>query len=232
IPARELIALLDGIAPAGDTARQALERLRAWDGAMERDAVAPTIYAAFRERLMRELLSPLLGPLTADAFATLPSAPVYHVARLKALLAEWIRLDDRTLLPPGTEWRAALGHALEGASAELRAMLGPDVEMWRGGAVHTTQPRHPLSAVFPDEAALLDPPPVALAGDGETVQAAAFVPAAGYGVTAASVARYVFDLGDWNGSAWIVPFGASGHPGSPHYADQARDWSEVRLRPM
>ena len=232
IPARELLALLDGLSPTGDGARQALPRLRAWDGTMERDAVAPTIYAAFRERLMRDLLSPLLGPLAPEAFAALPGAPVNHGARLRALLAEWIRLDDRTLLPPGTDWPIALGRALDGAVVELRALLGPDVDEWRWGRVHMTRPRHPLSAVFPEEAALLDPPSVAVGGDGDTVQASTFIPGAGYGVTAGSVARYVFDLGDWTGSSWIVPLGASGHPGSPHYADQAQDWGEVRLRPM
>jgi penicillin amidase len=95
-----------------------------------------------------------------------------------------------------------------------------------------TRPRHPLSAVFSDEASFLDPPPVAAGGDGDTVQAAAFISTAGYGITSTSVARYVFDLDDWSRSAWIVPLGASGHPGSPHYADQAQDWAHVRLRPM
>jgi penicillin amidase len=71
-----------------------------------------------------------------------------------------------------------------------------------------------------------------MGGDGETVQAAEFVPAAGFQLMLTSVARYVFDLGDWERSAWIVPLGASGHPGSPHYADQAGDWAAVRLRPM
>ena len=42
----------------------------------------------------------------------------------------------------------------------------------------------------------------------------------------------MFDLGDWERSAWIVPLGASGHPESPHYADQSADWAAVRLRPM
>jgi penicillin amidase len=29
-----------------------------------------------------------------------------------------------------------------------------------------------------------------------------------------------------------VPLGSSGHPGSPHYADQAATWGEVHLLPM
>jgi len=232
IPARELIALLDGVASADSLAGLALERLRAWDGVMDRDGVAPTIFAAVRERLMRALLAPLFGPLAPEAFGTMPGGPVNHAARLKALLAEWIRRDERTLLPPGDDWPAALRRALEEAVADLRAALGPDPDAWRWSRVHVTRPRHPLSPVFPEDAALLDPPSVATGGDGETVQAGGYVPAAGYAVTMTSVARYVFDLGDWGNSAWIVPLGTSGHPGSPHYADQAQDWANIRLRPM
>jgi len=45
----------------------------------------------------------------------------------------------------------------------------------------------------------------------------------------ASVARYAFDLGDWDSSGWIVPHGSSGHPDSPHVADQAQDWAAASL---
>ncbi len=232
IPAGELLDLLDAVVPTGRLARQALERLRAWDGAMAREAVAPAIYAVFRERLMRDFFSPLLGGLAPDAFGTLPGGPVTHMARLHALLAAWMRADDRALLPRGIGWPAALSQAFDAAVEELRASLGSDIEQWHWAKLHVTNPRHPLSAVFSEAAPLLDPPSVAVSGDGDTVQAGTFVPAAGFAVTSTSVARYVFDLNDWDNSAWIVPLGASGHPGSGHYADQAQDWADVRLRPM
>ena len=31
---------------------------------------------------------------------------------------------------------------------------------------------------------------------------------------------------------WIVPLGASGHPGSPHFADQAQMWADVEYAPQ
>jgi penicillin amidase len=46
------------------------------------------------------------------------------------------------------------------------------------------------------------------------------------------VTRYCFDLSDWDKSGWTSPLGASGHPGSPHYADQVPAWAEQRLHPM
>lgn len=232
IPALELLDHLDGVVPSGELGRKALARLRAWDGAMARDGVAPAIYAVFRQRLMRDLLSPVLGTLASDAFGTLPTGPVNHMARLRALLAGWIRTDDRTLLPPEGTWPSALSQAFNAAIEELRMILGPEIERWRWGKLHATKPRHPLSAIFPDAAAFLDPPSIEVSGDGDTVQAGTFIPAAGFAVATASVARYVFDLNDWGDSAWILPLGASGHPGSRHYADQALDWANVRLRPM
>ena len=172
------------------------------------------------------------APWRAEAFAAAPSAAVAHVARLRGRLAEWIRADDRTLLATGDDWGSAMARALARAVATLRETLGPDPAAWTWGRLHVARPRHPLSAAFPAAAALLDPPASPAGGDGDTVQAADFVPAAGFELTLTSVARYVFDLGDWERSAWIVPLGASGHPGSPHYADQSADWAAVRLRPM
>jgi penicillin amidase len=47
-----------------------------------------------------------------------------------------------------------------------------------------------------------------------------------------SVNRYIDDPADWRRSRWVVPLGASGHPGSPHYADQATLWSDVKTIPQ
>jgi penicillin amidase len=154
------------------------------------------------------------------------------MARLRARLGEWIRRDDRRVLPPGEEWPAVLARALAGAVGELRARLGPDMVRWQWGRIHVTRPQHPLSLLSPEWAPALDPPSVAMGGDGETVQNTSFIATAGYAITATSVARYAFDLADWERSGWVVPLGVSGHPGSTHYADQIPAWQDGRLLPM
>ena len=116
------------------------------------------------------------------------------------------------------------------AVAWLRQELGDEPQTWQWARLHRTTPRHPLSAVFPDLAVLLNPPSVAMGGDGDTVQAATI--GTGYSVGSTSVARFIFDLRDRQHSAWVVPLGASGHPGSPHYADQADAWAAMQLYPM
>jgi penicillin amidase len=96
--------------------------------------------------------------------------------------------------------------------------------------VHRTRVVHPLARSFPDVADELNPRSVSMGGDGDCVQAGSAE--LGTYVLHSSVARYVFDVGDWDNSGWIVPMGSSGHPESPHYADQLDDWADVRLRPM
>ena len=240
LPARELIGLLARLhiaevpGPHRDDPRwtAALTCLLAWDHVMDVDGAAPAIYTAFRERLMRDLMTPILGPLAAEAFAAVPGGGVTHMWGLKARLAEMIGADDRSLLPPGADWPSALARALASAVADLGEALGEDMAAWRWGHLHVTRPRHPLAAGFPQVTATLDPPSVAVGGDAETVNASGYVPGAGYHVALTSVARYVFDLGDWESSAWVVPCGASGHAGSPHWTDQLPAWSQCRLLPM
>jgi penicillin amidase len=240
LPARELLdavarhRLTEAPGPHQDDplCHAALVRLFAWDHVMNKDAVAPTIYAAFRERLARDLMAPILGPLAAEAFAAVPGGGTAFMVRLKARLAEMVRDDDRSLLPPDTDWPVVLARALGGAVAELRETLGGDMDAWQWARLHVTRPRHPLVAAFPHLATTLNPPAVAVDGDGETVNAASFLPGAGYHVAVTSVARYVFDLGDWENSGWVVPCGASGHPADPHRADQLTAWAECRLLPM
>jgi len=53
-------------------------------------------------------------------------------------------------------------------------------------------------------------------------------PRAAYG----ALARYAFDVGGFENSRWSVFLGASGHPASPHHADQHADWAACRMRPI
>lgn len=134
-----------------------------------------------------------------------------------------LRADDATLLR-GASWDALLREALE------EVAVAPPIEGW--GEMHRPRFAHPLSALFPEAAPLLDPPAAALAGDGDTVQANGLVAPSGASAAYGALARYAFDVGEWENSRWSVFLGASGHPGSPHYADQHAMWAECRMAPM
>lgn len=232
IPAQVYLKLLKQIQPLDAFSAAAQQQLRTWNGAMEHDAVAPTIYSAFRLRLHRTILTHLVGELTDEMFAATGRGAPNHLRQLAVWLVTMAEANDTTWLPPGGDWPSLVARALAAGVSDLRARLGDNLEDWQWGQVHHTQPRHSLSEVFPEFAPLLDPPAVAMGGDGDTPQAASYSPADPYVMTSMSVARYVFDTADWNNSRWIVPLGSSGHPGSPHYTDQASAWSQVDLIPM
>jgi penicillin amidase len=226
------VAHLVGLVPRDEWERASIDRLRAWDRTMERESVAAAIYVVTRDAVCRRLahdprLVGLRAPLPDEPSGTFQPLEL----RLWALSTGLLDAGDTTLLPDRT-WPDVLAAALTEAVSILRTGLGDDVEAWRWGALHVARPRHPLGAATPVAAAHLDPPSVEMAGEWDTVMCAAHPAGHGYGVSSTSVARYVFDLADWDRSAWIVPLGASGDATSPHFADQQSAWAQGELVPM
>ena len=78
----------------------------------------------------------------------------------------------------------------------------------------------------------LNPPKFSVSGDGDTPHNAGYSNVSRFDVVATSVARYMFDIADWNNSRWIVPLGSSGHPGSKNYADQGYLWKDDKVIKM
>jgi penicillin amidase len=232
IPGRVFAAMLTQVAPADVFSAQAKMLLQAWDGTMAPDSAAAMVYAVCREYLIRAVMEPLLGVLAREALGGGLYGGLMSMSQLRARLHHMMQADDRRLLPAGTDWTSLLATALARAMSWLRQELGDDLRAWQWGRLHRTAPRHPLAVVFPELGEVLNPPAVTVGGDGDTVQAASFNASIGYTVSSTSVARYVFEVGNWQRSAWAVPFGSSGHPGSPHHADQASTWAGVQLYPM
>jgi len=238
IPSRAFVDLARAISPLDAASGEARDRLLAWDGTMAPDSADAAVYAVWREEITQLLLAgPVFEPLKAvdGKWALQPAQEMPLAKRLRNVFYGLMKARDAAVLPPGDTWESLGARALAAAVAWLAETLGPDQSAWRWDRIHGTHPRHPLSATFPEAAALLDPPAVGVGGDGDTPQAAGYpggTGAAGYTVSGTSVTRYVFDLADWDNSRWVVPLGASGHPGSPHYADQQAAWSQQQLYPM
>lgn len=232
IPAARYVDLILRANPTEDLTAEAQQIVRRWDRGMRRDEPAPAIYRTFRDQLTRALLKIAFGQLADEALDNTGSGVPGSAARMEAILGQMGKEGDGTVLPPAVDWSALISTSLSDALAFLKDRLGPDIENWRWGSVHFTSPCHTLSATLPSLAALLDPPSVPMPGDGDTPLCAASHPSDPEVVGNASVARYVFDPSDWDNSRWIVPLGASGHPGSPHYSDQTPVWAGLKLAPM
>ena len=233
IPAQAYAGFMRRVEPQDSLSAQAKDKLIAWDGQMDAGRVEPTIYSAFRDALLREVLEQNLGP-ELGRLAWNPDGRGLggFLARLKARLIELIDQDDRRLLAPGDDWQALMSRALSAGTAQLKEVLGDDMGKWRWDLVHQARPAHTLSMAYPQFAALLDPPPILTSGDGDTPLAGSYSLSDPATVTGLSVVRYAFDTSDWDQSLWAVPLGSSGHPGSAHYHDQSETWRKVEMIPM
>ena len=232
IPGRIFSDIIKGLEPRDEAFAKARQMLGEWDGSMERDAVAPTLYSAFRVKQLRKIIGRLAGPLAEEMFTSAGRGAPRHLNEIASLLVTMARDDDTSLLAPGSDWKSVSAGALSEALEYLKGRLGEDMEKWHWGRVHHTTPVHPLSGFFPGLSSLLNPPSMPMGGDGDTPQMGNYSPGSPFTMTLMSVVRYVYDTADWDNSRWAVPLGVSGHPGSPHYADQAPIWADVDLVPM
>ncbi|GAB3104587.1 penicillin acylase family protein [Isoptericola nanjingensis] len=228
--AAELVAWLPSVEPVGT--QGPADRLRAWAAAGARmDAGSPdaALFARWRHALVRRVAAaPALAPLHAPHGLPEVFAPWLDVvARVGDALAP--------ILASGVvDGRRLAGEAL--ADVDGRADPLPDPpeaarETW--GDLHRLAPLHALGLV-PGAAVPAVPAEQArpLGGAGDAVRCTAGVPGVTHAVLHGSVARWVWDLGDRRRSRWGVPFGASGDPRSPHFADQHPAWADARTVPI
>ena len=227
IPALVYMDILKEVVPSGSVEESAKKILIEWNGVMDSDSTAATIYSAFRLKLHDRVFQNLFGSLAGEALIAGGRGAPRHVSQLASNLVTDADFRNESLLPEGETWESIVPKAFGDGILWLIDILGEDVSSWEWGRVHHTNPVHPLSEYHPDLSKKLDPPSVAMGGDGDTPQAGSFAHTNPFVMTGMSVARYVFDASNWDNSRWIVPLGSSGHPGSPHYADQLDIWSKV-----
>lgn len=235
MPARIFVERLAAMRPSDPEVQHARAILLEWDCRMDRSSPAAVIYGVARAHLFRRVMCAAFGPLAdaaLDAASGVGRGAAPHAGTLYARAVAAMAEDDDWGLGTGETWAECIESALGEAIRELRSRLGDDMRDWKWGTIHHTLPLHPLSEVFPECAELLDPPQVETHGDGDTPLAGAYSMADRCVATVMSVNRYIHDPSDWRNSRWIVPLGASGHPGSAHYADQARPWADIETIPQ
>jgi penicillin amidase len=225
-----LLRRLDKV-PAGtnDADAESVVRdvLAGWDYNFTIESPAPSVWVAFWERWIRRVAAVRFPERQVNLAATQAGA----VARL-ALLGD----------PGGVAWfgdhdvDSAVAEAASAALGWLRETLGPSPADWRWGQAHTITWEHALATQGPrevraDAAALFNVGPFPTSG-GPVVRAAGYSTAHPFQVPSGATYRLVADLSPNGGMVATSTTGQSGHPSSPHYADQASLWLGDRYHPF
>lgn len=216
---RDFVAALEFKDPA---AKRLQAQLAAWDGHMAVDSLAAAAYIAIRIELTRRAaecsgLSGVRGNLFTQV-----SPGIRAENQLWWSIPGLLRDDDTTLLR-GQTWRALVTAAVQQVAAGRQSP-------W--GEVHRPQLIHPLLMVMPERKAELAHLSADVPGDNDTVCATGCIPSMGPRTLYASLARYVFDVGAWQNSRWIVFHGVSGNPTDPWFMNQNTLWSRGEMIPM
>ncbi len=210
-----------------------LELLENWDAEVSEASVAASVYAVVRRRWAEGVVARL--GVDAVEFGAPGWPRSIDASRMSFEGASTLLVDGTWHLVPGLHDRdamvSAISSCVDEAATELEQRLGPDISTWTWGRIHRMASPHPLANALHD-ARGLHPPIDGCPGDGDTVRCGTMFPETGERAAAASVARYVFDLADWDNSGWVVPHGVSGVPGSGHDLDQRAQWLAGALIPM
>lgn len=217
---------------SGKIAR-AMKLLTEWDCALTDDSSTAALYSMVAAKLSVLVVKANYGSLSERMLTSLDSGAEEHYRRhLKSALVADLESGDESLLPDGSTWNAVLSDAIQQAISDLETRLGTEWESWRWGDLHRSVQQHPLSMLFPEISDSLNPPRVETSGDGDTPYASGARTGVDFTTGSGPVNRYIHDPSDWSQGRWIVPLGASGHPGSPHYADQQQMWAKVQTIPQ
>ncbi len=228
-----ICAIIANLEPSSELGRTARGIVADWDHRSTADSAGAVVYTTFRQAWATDV-DRRIGVRTGD---------IGEAGWPRALDASRMLLDASTnllltggweLVPgieTGDELHAILSDLLDQAVADIATELGDDPAAWRWDAQHVMLSPHPLAAARP-EAADLALPVTGVPGDGETVRAGGVATMYGLRSYLSSVARYVFDVADWDNSGWIVPHGVSGVRGSGHDLDQRDAWLACELIPM
>ncbi len=223
-------ALLEADVPSSfDAAGQDL--LRDWDRRASADSAGAAYFAAVWSTLLQLMF---WDELVEGAR---PTGGGRWLAVVAGLLErpddEW--WDDRTTVGLVEGRDEILSRALSSARSELAVEMGKDADGWEWGKVHVAAPQHPVlgaEGVPSLVRRMVNPGPVVVGGGSSVVNATSWDAGTdSYAVTAAPSMRMVVDLADLDASTWVNLTGVSGHPASPHYADQLDDWAAGRTFP-
>jgi penicillin amidase len=234
IPGLEAVSRLSRLEPAGQRERNAIERLRSWDGSLNIATTAGTIYQAFLLRLAREVARAAIGDRDLaerwldradNGFTPHVTSPWRWHSHLMDL---WAEADDELI---GRPWDGLVLESLAGALDDLSDRFGPDPDSWRWGEIHEMEFPHPLGEANPLLRRLLNRR-IEVGGAQETVCQIAFDPNDPYRAIWAPSWRMVADPTDPDRSRWQMFSGQSGHPASPHYDDLQAAWQAGRTQPM
>ncbi|WP_434518611.1 penicillin acylase family protein [Pseudomonas sp. NFX1] len=220
---------IEALPPAQrDKARDALARLKAFDGRLSPVSADAALYELFLQAFARETFLDDLGPVSSPAWqAFVSNARLSYSAQADHLLGRedspfW---DDRST-PQKEDKPAILARSLAAAVDAGTAQLGADRRAWQWGKLH--QYRWPAPA-YHGLGDTVSRSPLAAGGDFSTLALTPYAWGNDFDTRLPASARMVVDFGQAEPLQVLTSSGQSGNPASQHYGDGLDAWFKGRF---
>lgn len=238
LPAVKMVPLLTALAPRNARQAEALGYLKHWNGAMDADSQAATIFNVWMKHLGRSLFSERLRIdwNRRDQSAYLESLVAgASVDQLHAALADpdspWCA---RAGQDPARACRRHMADALDEALAEIARVAGSDMASWRWGSVHEAYYAHtPFSKVKFLDTLFERRVPSGGSADTINVANATLSQSKRYQQTIGATFRQIIALAPQRQThLYMNSIGQSGNVFSQHYANMVKPFHHAGYLPL
>ena len=225
--------LFKEIEDGGNNEKEAalLDDLLKWDGSYNMNSKETVLYHRWIYYILKNTFQDELGEARLDQLLKTHLLKRSIAPLINSPSSVWWN-DIRTDEVKETK-NQIIKKSLEDAFSSLYEDLGPDLDLWTWGRIHTLEHRHPIGEV---EAlrSFFNVGPYPVEGSREVINNLSFQydSSSSYKVHSGPSTRRVIDFSDVENGMSILPTGQSGNPFSEHYKDQAEMYNRGAYRKM
>jgi penicillin amidase len=210
--------------------KKALVALKNWDFVANAEGVAPTVFHATINQMVKNTFMKRIGEQLYEQYIN-NSYIAFNAMRNLIAQGQSVWFDD-----PDTQSVEGLSEMIiksfEEAIAYLDGKMGSKVDDWKWGELHTLTLYHLFGKSSSLMGFFMNIGPFPIGGSFATVNPQPYRLSSPWeGYHGASL-RYIIDFSNMENSRRVIPAGISGNFMSPHYDDQAELWRTGKYRPF
>jgi penicillin amidase len=237
-PSQALVKVLASVGTRNDQQREAIRRLMAWNGNMDRDSVGAALYTSWTHHLRENIFEDELQGTWNQRDKTRHLDGLDQQLtdeQLAALLRNdaqgWC--DDKATENVVEPCESAMARSLRQSLRELEKTHGTNMAKWTWGAVHQTRYEHtPFSQLNMLRRVFERRIPNGGAPNSVNVASASFRDTEGYVQTFGAGFRQIISLGRNEQHLYMNSTGQSGNVMSAHYDDMVVPFRDVTFFPL